>query len=62
MDVDYYALLSKAVAGKDTAAREQIYKDAWSLIRRSHLPREAAAAHTAALDDAVRRIEDEFAA
>jgi lipoprotein-anchoring transpeptidase ErfK/SrfK len=62
MDVDYYAVLSKAVAGKDAAAREQIYKDAWSLIRRSHLPREAIAAHTAALDDAVRRIEDEFAA
>jgi lipoprotein-anchoring transpeptidase ErfK/SrfK len=62
MDVDYYAVLSKAVAGKDAAAREQIYKDAWSLIRRSHLPREATAAHTAALNDAVRRIEDEFAA
>lgn len=62
MDVDYYAVLSKAVAGKDAAARDEIYKDAWSLIRRSQLPREAVAAHTAALEDAVRRIEDEFAA
>jgi lipoprotein-anchoring transpeptidase ErfK/SrfK len=62
MDVDYYAVLSKAVAGKDAAARDEIYKDAWSLIRRSRLPREAASAHTAALEDAVRRIEDEFAA
>jgi lipoprotein-anchoring transpeptidase ErfK/SrfK len=60
MDVDYYAVLRKAVAGKDAAARDDIYKDAWSLIRRSRLPREAAAAHTAALEDAVRRIEDEF--
>src|SRR5215813_1612441 len=62
MNVDYYALISKAVAGKDAAAREAIYKDAWSLIRRSHLTREAAASHTAALDDAIRRIEDELAA
>jgi len=62
MNVDYYALLSKAVAGKDAAAREAIYKDAWSLIRRSHLAREEVAAHTAALDDAIRRIEDEHAA
>lgn len=61
MDVDYYAVLRKAVAGKDAAARDEIYKDAWSLIRRSQLPREAAAAHTAALEDAVRRLEDEFA-
>jgi lipoprotein-anchoring transpeptidase ErfK/SrfK len=62
MNVDYYALISKAVAGKDAAARETIYKDAWSLIRRSHLPRKDAASHTAALDDAIRRIEDRFAA
>src|SRR5262245_20170918 len=61
MDVDYYAVLGKAVAGKDAAARDAIYKDAWSLIRRSQLPREAVAAHTAALEDAVRRIEDDFA-
>ena len=62
MNVDYYALLTKAVAGKDAAAREAIYKDAWSLIRRSHLTREAAASHTAALEDAIRRIEDAYAA
>lgn len=62
MNVDYYALLSKAVAGKDAAAREAVYKDAWSLIRRSHLKRADAASHTAALEDAIRRIEDGFAA
>jgi lipoprotein-anchoring transpeptidase ErfK/SrfK len=62
MDVDYYSLLTKAVAGKDALARDQIYKDAFSLIKRSHLAREAAASHAAALEDAVRRIEDDIAA
>jgi len=62
MNVDYYALLTRAVAGRDAAARDQIYKDARSLIRKSHLTREAAASHAAALEDAVRRIEDEFTA
>ena len=62
MTVDYYSLLTKAVAGKDAAARDQVYKDAFSLITRSHLPREAAASHAAALEDAVRRIEDEIVA
>ena len=62
MAVDYYSLLMKAVAGKDAAARDQIYKDAFGLIARSHLTREAAASHTAALEDAVRRIEDDIAA
>src|SRR6478735_8379252 len=62
MAVDYYSLLTKAVAGKDAAERDQVYKDAFSLIARSHLTREAAASHTAALEDAVRRIEDEIAA
>jgi lipoprotein-anchoring transpeptidase ErfK/SrfK len=61
MNVDYYALLSKAVTGKDAAAREAIYSDASSLIRRSHLSREDIASHTAALNSAVRRIEAEFA-
>jgi lipoprotein-anchoring transpeptidase ErfK/SrfK len=61
MNVDYYALISKAVAGKDAAAREAIYQDAWGLIRRSHLTPEAASAHAAALKDAIRRIEDELA-
>ena len=36
MTVDYYSLLMKAVAGKDAVARDQIYKDAFSLIARSH--------------------------
>jgi len=62
MTVDYYSLLTKAVAGKDAAARDQVYKDAFSLISRSQLPREAASSHAAALQDAVRRIEDEIAA
>lgn len=62
MDVDYYSLLTKAVAGKDAPARDQIYKDAYSLIRKSHLARETAASNMAALEDAVRRIEDDIAA
>ncbi|MBR0694466.1 L,D-transpeptidase [Bradyrhizobium lablabi] len=62
MNVDYYSLLTKAVAGKDTVARDQIYRDAYDLIRRSSLSHEAASSHAAALEDAVRRIEDEFAA
>jgi lipoprotein-anchoring transpeptidase ErfK/SrfK len=62
MAVDYYSLLTKAVAGKDAATRDQVYREASSLIARSQLPREAAASHTAALEDAVRRIEDEIAA
>jgi lipoprotein-anchoring transpeptidase ErfK/SrfK len=62
MTVDYYSLLMKAVAGKDAVARDQIYKDAFSLITRSHLTREAASSHAAALEDAIRRIEDDIAA
>src|SRR5438046_1376370 len=62
MNVDYYALLTKAVAGKDAAARDQIYRDAYGLIRKSHLPREAASSHAAALEDAIRHIEGELAA
>jgi lipoprotein-anchoring transpeptidase ErfK/SrfK len=62
MAVDYYSLLTKAVAGKDAATRDQVYKEASSLIARSQLSREAAASHTAALEHAVRRIEDEIAA
>ena len=62
MTVDYYSLLTKAVAGKDAVARDRIYKDAFSLITKSHLTREAAASRAAALEDAVRRIEDDIAA
>src|SRR5258705_1604031 len=62
MTLDYYSLLTKAVAGKDAVARDRIYKDAFSLITRSHLTREAASSHAAALEDAVRRIEDDIAA
>jgi lipoprotein-anchoring transpeptidase ErfK/SrfK len=62
MDVDYYSILTKAAAGKDAAARDKIYQEAYSLIRRSRLTRDAASSHIVALDDAVRRIEDEFAA
>ena len=62
MAVDYFSLLTKAVSGKDAVARDQIYKDAYGLITKSHLTREAAASHAAALQDAVRRIEDNIAA
>jgi lipoprotein-anchoring transpeptidase ErfK/SrfK len=61
MDVDYYALLTQAVAGKDAVARGRIYKDTYSLIARSKLSGQAAASHVAALEDAVRRIENEIA-
>ena len=61
MAVDYYSLLTKAVSGKDAVARDRIYKDALSLITRSHLAREAASSHAAALEDAIRRIEDDIA-
>src|SRR5262249_54496738 len=59
---DYYHLLTKAVAGKDAAARDQIYKDAYGLILKSPLSREAVETHSAALEDAVRQIEDDIAA
>src|ERR1700759_2836238 len=63
MDIDYYSVLAKAVIGKDQAARDKIYRDAWELIRNSpNLTRESAVAYTAALEDAVRRIEDDIAA
>jgi hypothetical protein len=63
MKVDYYySLLMKAVAGKDPAARDRIYKDAYGVIRKSDLTREAAASHAAALETAIRQIEDEIAA
>jgi len=61
MNVDYFALLSKAVAGKDAAARDRIYEDAHALIARSNLTRQAAASHVLALEDAVRRIESDIA-
>jgi len=62
MAVDYYSLLTQAVADKDAAARDKIYQDALSLINSSHLSREAASSQVAALRDAIRRIEDEIAA
>src|SRR3954469_1787071 len=62
MLVDYYLLLSKAVAGKDAPARHKIYQDAYDLVARSRLSREATASHIATLEDAVRRIEDDIAA
>ncbi len=62
MIVDYYSLLTKAVAGKDVAARHKIYQDAYDLVAKSRLSREATSSHIAALEDAVRRIEDDIAA
>ena len=61
MDVDYFVVLSKAVAGRDAAARDKIYGDAHALLRRSNLARNALAAHTAALEKAIERIEDQLA-
>src|SRR3981189_3635169 len=61
MDVDYYSLLTRAVAGKDTVARDKLYQDAYSLIARSNLTRQVASAHVVALEDAVRRIEEDIA-
>ncbi len=62
MNVDYYSLLTKAVIGKDAIARDRIYKDAYGLIRRSQLTREAATSHAAALENAIQRIEGGIAA
>jgi lipoprotein-anchoring transpeptidase ErfK/SrfK len=62
MNVDYYSLLTKAVAGKDAVARSQIYKDAYSLVEKSRLPRVAAESHAAALGTAIRRIDDDIVA
>jgi lipoprotein-anchoring transpeptidase ErfK/SrfK len=62
MNVDYYALLKKAIEGKDATARDRIYSDASGLIRNSHLSREAASSHAAALEGAIRQIERELAA
>jgi lipoprotein-anchoring transpeptidase ErfK/SrfK len=61
MNVDYYALLTTAVAGNDAAARDRIYKDAYDLLRTSRLTREAAAFHMAALGNAIRRVEGDMA-
>ncbi len=62
MTVDYYSLLTKAVSGKGAVARKKVYKDAHRLIARSNLTRQVASSHTAALEDAIRRIEDDIAA
>lgn len=59
--MDYYSLLMKAVAGKDSRARGKIYKDAYNLVARSNLSHRDASLHVAALEDAVQRIESEFA-
>jgi lipoprotein-anchoring transpeptidase ErfK/SrfK len=62
MNVDYHALLTKAVEGKDAAAREQVYRDAYGVIERSRLTREDAASHAAALESAIGQIEGDLAA
>src|ERR1700737_294817 len=62
MTVDYYSLLTKAVSGKGAAARDRVYKDARRLIARSNLTRQVASSHVIALEDAIRRIEDDIAA
>ncbi len=62
MAVDYYSLLTNAVSNKNAAERNKVYKDALALIARSRLTPEAAASHTAALNDAIQRVEDDIAA
>jgi lipoprotein-anchoring transpeptidase ErfK/SrfK len=62
MTVDYYSLLTKAASGKGAAARDKVYKDARRLIARSNLTRQVASSHVVALEDAIRRIEDDIAA
>ncbi|TKT70493.1 L,D-transpeptidase [Afipia massiliensis] len=61
MNVDYFTLLTTAVAGKGAAERDKIYRDARGLIARSNLTREAAALHVSALEAAVQRIESDLA-
>lgn len=61
MAVDYFSLLTKAVAGKDAAQRDRIYRDAYGVIARSHLTPEVSASHIAALEDAIGRIENRVA-
>src|SRR5262249_47154112 len=47
----------------DAAARKRIYNEAGNLIKKSsHLTREAAVVHIAALKDAIRRVENDVAA
>jgi lipoprotein-anchoring transpeptidase ErfK/SrfK len=62
MTVDYYSLLTKAVSGKGAAARDKVYKDTRRLIARSNLALQVASSHVVALEDAIRRIEDDIAA
>src|ERR1700681_1102853 len=62
MTVDYYSLLTKVVSGKGAAARDKVYKDTRRLIARSNLARQVASSHVVALEDAIRRIEDDIAA
>lgn len=61
MNVDYFSLLTTAVAGKGAAERDKIYRDARGLIARSNLSREAATLHVSALEAAVQRIESDLA-
>jgi lipoprotein-anchoring transpeptidase ErfK/SrfK len=61
MSADYYALLTKAVAGKDAIARDKIYREAYGIIERSKLSREQAVSYVAALEEAVQRVEREIA-
>ncbi len=66
MSIDYYALLSKATAGRDITDRKRIYAEARDVIaRRSVGPdasRQEALAHATSLEDAIRRIESDLAA
>jgi lipoprotein-anchoring transpeptidase ErfK/SrfK len=61
MTVDYFLLLTKAVAGKNAVERNKIYKDAYGVIARSKLPREVSASQIAGLREAIQRIESGIA-
>jgi len=61
MIVDYFSLLTKAVAGKDAVERDKIYKEAYDLIARSKLTREASSSHIVGLKEAIQRIESRIA-
>src|SRR3954447_19047444 len=62
MILDYYSLLTKAVEGKDVNARDRIYRNAHKVIDESNLAPEAASQHINALEDAIRRIENDLVA
>ena len=66
MVLNYYSILSKAIRGKDAAARLSLYDEARALVARLRVgpnhTEEDIAAQSDALESAISRIEAEFAA